>query len=81
MGKTVKIRIQCEVFKKDDLKKLRDILYSMKGNSKVLLEFQVNGEKQSLSLPNVKIDYKKKDILFKHFMNGIGIEVVDEILS
>ena len=81
LGKTVKIRIQCEVFKKDDLKKLRDILYSMKGNSKVLLEFQVNGEKQSLSLPNVKIDYKKKDILFKHFMNGIGIEVVDEILS
>jgi DNA polymerase-3 subunit alpha len=81
LGKTVKIRIQCEVFKKDDLKKLRDILYSMKGNSKVLLEFQVNGEKQLLPLPNVKIDYKKKDILFKHFMNGIGIEVVDEILS
>ncbi len=81
LGKTVKIMIQCEVFKKDDLKKLRDVIYSMKGNSSVLLEFRVNGEKQSFSLPNVKIDHKKKDIFLKYFTAGIDVEVLDETLS
>ena len=81
LGKTVKIMIQCEVFKKDDLKKLRDVIYSMKGNSSVLLEFRVNGEKKSFSLPNVKIDHKKKDIFLKYFTAGIDIEVLDETLS
>ncbi|MBA4391451.1 MAG: DNA polymerase III subunit alpha [Syntrophus sp. (in: bacteria)] len=79
--RTIKIKIRCEVFRKDDLRKLRDIFNSMKGNSGVLLEFQLNGEKKSLQLPNVKIDYKKKDILFKHFTNGIDVEVIDETLS
>jgi DNA polymerase-3 subunit alpha len=81
LGKTVKIKMRCESFTKEDLKKLRDILNSMRGNAAVLLEFQLNGEKQSLKLPNVKIDYKKKDILFKHFTHGVEIEVIDETLS
>jgi DNA polymerase-3 subunit alpha len=81
LGKTVKIKMRCESFTKEDLKKLRDILNSIRGNATVLLEFQLNGEKQSLKLPNMKIDYKKKDILFKHFTNGIDVEVIDETLS
>ena len=81
LGKTVKIKMRCESFTKEDLKKLRDILNSMRGNASVLLEFQLNGEKQSLKLPNVKIDYKKKDMLFKHFTHGVEVEVIDETLS
>ncbi len=81
LGKTVKIKVRCELFTKNDLKKLRDIFNSMRGNAAVILEFQLNGEKQSLKLPNVKIDYKKKDLLLKHFTNGIEVEVIDETLS
>jgi DNA polymerase III subunit alpha len=81
LGKTVKIKMRCESFTKEDLKKLRDILNSMRGSAGVLLEFQLNGEKQSLRLPNVKVDHKKKDILFKHFTKGVEVEVIDETLS
>jgi DNA polymerase III subunit alpha len=81
LGKIVIIKMRCESFTKEDLKKLRDILNSIRGTAAVLLEFQLNGAKQSLKLPNVKIDYKKKDILFKHFTNGIDVEVIDETLS
>ncbi len=80
-GKSVRIRMSCESFIKDDLKKLRDVLNSIRGNSGVLLEFQLNGEKQSLKLPNVKIDHKKRDVLFKYFANGVDVEVIDETLS
>jgi DNA polymerase-3 subunit alpha len=81
LGKTVKIKMRCESFTKEDLKKLRDILNSIRGNAAVLLEFQLNGEKQSLKLPNIKIDYKKKDMLFKYFTKGVEVEVTDETLS
>ncbi len=81
MKKVVKIKIHCETFKKEDLKKLRDILFSVKGNARVSLEFQLNGEKQSLNLQDLRIDQNKTDILFKHFAHGIiDIEVLDEIL-
>ena len=81
MKKVVKIKIHCETFKKEDLKKLRDILFSVKGNARVSLEFQLNGEKQSLNLQDLRIDQNKTDILFKHFEHGIiDIEVLDEIL-
>ncbi|HBL24505.1 MAG TPA: DNA polymerase III subunit alpha, partial [Deltaproteobacteria bacterium] len=46
--KTVKIRIHCEVIKKEELRVLKDILISVRGRSAVVLEFQLNGEKQSL---------------------------------
>jgi len=81
LGKTVKLKVRCESFTKSDLKKLRDVLNSMRGNAAVILEFQLNGEKQSLKLSNVKIDYKKKELLLKHFTNGIEVEVIDETLS
>jgi hypothetical protein len=66
LGKTVRIKMRCEVFSREDLKKLRDILNSMRGNASVLLEFQLNGEKRSLKLPGVKIDYKKRIFLLKN---------------
>jgi len=78
--KTVKIRIHCEIIRKEDLRILKDILFSVRGKSGVLLEFRLNGEKQSLPLRNVRIDHKKKDILLKHFTEGMEVEVIDEIL-
>jgi DNA polymerase III subunit alpha len=79
--KTVKIDIQCDVFKKEDLKKLRDVLVGLNGKASVLLEFKMNGEKQILKLNEIKIDHSKVDVLFKHFSKGIKVEVLDEILS
>ncbi len=78
--KTVKITIHCEVIRKDELRILKDILVSTRGKSAVLLEFRLNGEKQSVPVRNIKIDPKKKDVILKHFKKGIDIEVIDEIL-
>ncbi|MDD5009344.1 MAG: DNA polymerase III subunit alpha [Syntrophorhabdaceae bacterium] len=79
--KAVKIKIHCETFKKTELRKLKDILLSVKGPSRVSLEFILNGESRSLDVPHITIDPDKKDILLKHFTAGIDIEVFDEILS
>ena len=78
--KTVKIRIDCEVINKHDLRVLKDILFSARGRSPVLLEFVLDGEKRQLPLKDVKIDHKKKDILLKHFKEGMETEVIHEIL-
>ena len=55
-------------------------IISVRGRSAVVLEFQLNGEKQSLPLKNIRIDPKKKDVLLKHFKKGMDVEVIDEIL-
>lgn len=81
MRKMIKIKINCEIFKKEDLRKLKDILYSLKGNSKVALEFQLNGEKHSFNIQNLRVDHNKMDVLLKHFKDSIDYEVLDEILS
>jgi DNA polymerase III subunit alpha len=81
MGKTVKINIQCEIFKKENLKKLRDILGGLTGKASVLLEFQANGEKKILKLNDIRVDHNKIDVLSKHFLEGMQAEVIDEILS
>jgi DNA polymerase-3 subunit alpha len=81
MGKIVKINLQCEVFKKEDLKKLRDILIGLNGKASVFLEFKMNGEKKALRLNDIRIDHDKVDVLFKHFPKGLQVEVIDEILS
>jgi DNA polymerase-3 subunit alpha len=78
--KTVRIRIHCEVIRKEDLRVLKDILVSVRGRSGVLLEFQLNGERQSLPLKNIRIDPGKKDVILKHFKKGMDVEVIDEIL-
>jgi DNA polymerase-3 subunit alpha len=81
MRKMIKIKINCEIFKKEDLRKLKDILYSLKGNSKVALEFQLNGEKHYFNIQNLRVDHNKMDVLLKHFKDSIDYEVLDEILS
>jgi hypothetical protein len=73
--------LQCEVFKKEDLKKMRDVLISLNGKASVFLEFKMNGEKKTLRLNDIRIDHNKVDVLFKHFPNGLQFEVIDEILS
>lgn len=81
MGKIVKINIQCEFFKKENLKKLRDILIGLNGKASVILEFKMNDEKQILKLNDIKVDHNKVDMISKHFLKGLQVEVVDEILS
>jgi DNA polymerase-3 subunit alpha len=81
MGKIVKINLLCDVFKKEDLKKLRDILISLNGKASVFLEFKMNGEKKAFRLNDIRIDHTKVDVLFKHFPKGLQVEVIDEILS
>ena len=81
MNKTIKIYINCEKFSKDDLKRLRDFFYGIKGKSGILFEFRLNGEKRTLNIPDLRIDHNKLGILSKHFTEGIDYEVIDEILS
>jgi DNA polymerase-3 subunit alpha len=81
MGKQVRIAIQCDIFHKEDLKKLRDILAGLNGKASVLLEFRMNEETQALRLNEIKVDHTKIDVLCKHFSKGLEVEVIDEILS
>lgn len=81
MGKTVKISIQCDIFYKEDLKKLRDILIGFNGKAIVVLELIMNGEIQTLKLNDIRVDHNKIDVLSKHFSKGLQVEVIDEILS
>ncbi len=81
MRKTVTITVDCELFKKEDLRKLKDILYSLKGNASIAIRFQFNGDRRYLRLEGLRVDHNKMGILSKHFANGITYEVNDEILS
>jgi DNA polymerase III subunit alpha len=79
--RVVKIRIQCGVFKKEELRKLRDVLCSLKGNATVSMEFRLNGEKQTLNLTDTRVDHTKLDVIRKHFPDGVDVEVIDALLS
>jgi DNA polymerase-3 subunit alpha len=76
MRKTVKVMINCRLFKRQELKKLKDVLYSIKGDSKVLLEFNLAGDRQPLSLAELRIDASKLDVLTRHFKEGVAVEVL-----
>ena len=76
MRKTVKVMINCQLFKRQELKKLKDVLHSIKGDSKVLLEFNMGGQRQPLSLAEVRIDASKLDVLTRQFKQGIAVEVM-----
>ncbi len=80
VAKTVTIRIYCDRFKKAELKKLRDVLLGIRGKSKVVLLFVLNGEQQSLPLEDLTVDHSKVEVLTKHFADRIDYEVADEIL-
>ena len=75
MRKTVKVAINCQLFKRQELKKLKDVLHSIKGDSKVLLEFNLAG-KQPLSLAELRIDASRLDVVTKQFKQGIAVEVL-----
>jgi DNA polymerase-3 subunit alpha len=81
MEKVLKIRVDCALFPKDDLRKLRDLLLGLKGKSKVSIELQLNGDKKLLNIEGLRVDHAKADILYKHFTDGLRFEVVNEILS
>jgi DNA polymerase-3 subunit alpha len=81
MKNTVKLRIHCDTFKKEDLRKLKDILFSIRGNANVVLLFVLNGDSRSLPVKELRVDPSKMEVVTRNFAEGIFIEVSDEILS
>ncbi|MCX7857205.1 MAG: DNA polymerase III subunit alpha [Deltaproteobacteria bacterium] len=72
----VHLTIDCSSFKKDDLKRLKEILLTVKGSCDMYLHFVENGERRSLKVEGIKIDPDKVGILKKHFPEGIAYEVL-----
>jgi hypothetical protein len=58
------------------LRKLRDILISIKGDSRVSLEFFQNGDRKVFLIPEVCIDAGKSATVRKYFDAGLDIEVM-----
>jgi DNA polymerase-3 subunit alpha len=75
LERTVRIKIDCGLFKKDHLRTLRDILVTIKGDSRVLLEFLQDGERKVFDVPGVRIDAAKAAMVQRHFSRGLDIEV------
>ncbi len=80
------LRLDCKVFKREEMKRLKDILTSIKGYTKVLIELQLNGDIKRPNIPEIRIDREKINILTKNFENGLKIyeikgERANEILS
>ncbi len=75
LRKVVRIKIDCRLFKKEHLRKLRDILAGIKGDSRVSLEFRQNGDRRTFDVPDIRIDAGKTDVVLKYFASGITIEV------
>ncbi|MGA2107412.1 MAG: DNA polymerase III subunit alpha [Syntrophorhabdales bacterium] len=75
LRKVVHIKIDCNLFKKEHLRKLRDILAGIKGDSRVCLEFRQNGDRRTFDVPDIRIDAGKTDVVLKYFASGITIEV------
>ena len=75
LKKVVRIKIDCSLFKKEELRKLRDILAGIKGDSRVCLEFRQNGDRRTFDVPDLRIDAGKTDVVLKYFASGITIEV------
>jgi DNA polymerase-3 subunit alpha len=76
LEKVVRIKIDCSVFKKDHLRKLRDILVTIKGDSRVSLEFFQNGDRKVFLIPEVRVDAGKSATVRKYFDAGLDIEVM-----
>ncbi|MDR2018274.1 MAG: DNA polymerase III subunit alpha [Syntrophobacterales bacterium] len=81
MKRQVSLRIDCQVFKKEDLRKLKDILVSLKGKASVSLEFLLNGNMEFLKIRDLRVDPVKMDVVLRNFPQGVSFEVLDEILS
>ena len=81
MRKRVVLRIDCRVFRKEDLRKLKDILFSVRGKATVSLEFALNGDREALLVKDLRVDPAKMDVVLRNFPAGVSIEVLDETLS
>ncbi|MCX7965633.1 MAG: DNA polymerase III subunit alpha [Syntrophorhabdaceae bacterium] len=80
------LRLDCKVIKREEMRRLKEILTTIKGYTKVFIELQLNGDIQRIKIPEIRIDRDKIDILTKHFEKGLKIyeirgEQRDEILS
>lgn len=76
MRRTVRIKVDCSFFRKEDLRKLKDVFFSIRGESKVVLELRMNGQKQTIDLQDTRVEVGKLDALAKYFENGIDYEVI-----
>ena len=76
LEKLVRIKIDCSIFKKDHLRKLRDVLANIRGDSRVSLEFFRNGDRRVFLVPEVRIDAGKSATIRKYFETGLDIEVM-----
>jgi DNA polymerase-3 subunit alpha len=72
----VRIKIDCSVFHKDYLRRLRDILLNIRGDSRVTLEFFRNGDRRVFHVPEMRIDAGKSGTIRKHFESGLDVEVM-----
>jgi DNA polymerase-3 subunit alpha len=75
LKKRVDITVDCKKVKKEDLKRIKDVLCSIRGSSEVYLHFLDNGEKRTLKVEGLKVNSDRLDILRKHFLDGISYEV------
>ncbi|MGD0230512.1 MAG: DNA polymerase III subunit alpha [Syntrophorhabdales bacterium] len=76
-AQVVRVKIDCAQFKKDYLRRLRDIFVTIRGDSRVSFEFLRNGEQRVFHLPDeVRVDAGKAAMIAKHFDGGLDIEVV-----
>lgn len=85
LAKNLIIRIDCKIFRKDDFKRLKEILDTLKGYTKTFIELQLNGNIQRLKIPEMRIDADRINILIKHFPSGLKIvetleDMTNEIL-
>ena len=71
----VRIKIDCSLFQKDYLRRLRDILGNIRGDSRVTLEFFKHGDRKVFHVPEMRIDAGKSGTIRKHFESGLDIEV------
>jgi DNA polymerase III subunit alpha len=78
LEKTVRIKIDCSIFKKEYLRKLRDIIAGIKGDSQISLEFRQNGDRKTFSVPGMRIDAAKAEVIQRNFDAGITIEVAKQ---
>ncbi len=86
IAKNLIIRIDCKIFRREDFKRLKEILDTLKGYTKTFIELQLNGNIQRLKIPEIRTDIEKINILIKHFPSGLKIverseEITNEILS
>ncbi len=73
--KKVHITVDTTIVKKEDLKRLKDVLSTIKGSSEIFLHFIGNGEKRSMKVEGLRVNHERIDELKRHFANGISYEV------